>query len=448
MASTTIHTLSYKMVADTQQFTRGLVSSRSEVSLMKKLMNDTSPEQKSAKALQMLERLYDAGKISQTQYKDATAKVRAELEALKRSSKNTGDGMEKLNGKLKGFVAAFISFQAASRGVQLFNDTMKKLDDQGDNAERFGLFVDDFIKLQYALERGGDLERGGAAAALKTMRDNIQLASLDMGRFKELFGELGADQDIIAAIAFQPVNKQLETMVELIGQMPDAGKRGLITSKLFGTDEGQMASLITGGAEGLQELYRQAEQFNLLQGADSDRISRAAESWKDVSYRWEAVVNKLVVELLPVAEQLADIAVAILGRRPDTVRLASGSNNNGLAIVRQAEMMSSLTQEGMVRFTDNRGQTTRRVTGNLDFNQLVGFLQQARQLDPNFGEASMSPGQLQRLRRSALPGDPGGNQQQVQIAILEELRRQTQASEEMLRQRQEQQSTDIPGLIN
>ena len=280
------------------------------------------------------------------------------------------------------------------------------------------------------------------------MRDNIQLASLDMGRFKELFGDLGADQDIIAAIAFQPVNKQLETMVELIGQIPDAGKRGLITSKLFGTDEGQMASLITGGAEGLQELYRQAEQFNLLQGADSDRISRAAESWKDVSYRWEAVVNKLVVELLPVAEQLADIAVAILGRRPDTVRLASGSNNNGLAIVRQAEMMSSLTQEGMVRFTDNRGQTTRRVTGNLDFNQLVGFLQQARQLDPNFGEASMSPDQLQRLRRSALPGDPGGNQQQVQIAILEELRRQTQASEEMLRQRQEQQSTDIPGLIN
>jgi hypothetical protein len=437
------------MVADTQNFTRGLISSRSEVALMKKLMNDTSPEQKSAKALQMLDRLYEAGKISQTQYKDATAKVRAELEALKRSSKNTGDGMEKLNGKLKGFVAAFISFQAASRGVQLFNDTMKKLDDQGDNAERFGLFVDDFIKLQYALERGGDLERGGAAAALKTMRDNIQLASLDMGRFKELFGELGADQDIIAAIAFQPINKQLETMVTLIGQMPDAGKRGLITSKLFGTDEGQMASLITGGAAGLQELYRQAEEFNLLQGSESDRIASAAESWKDVSYRWEAVVNKLVVELLPVAEELARIAVAILGRRPETARLASGSNNNGLAIVRQAEMMSSITQEGMVRFRDNRGQTTRRVTGNLDFDQLVGFLQQARQLDPNFAEASMSPDQLQRLRRSALPGDPGGNQQAVQLAILEELRRQTQASAELVRQQEENnsQTRNVAGLV-
>jgi hypothetical protein len=223
----------------------------------------------------------------------------------------------------------------------------------------------------------------------------------------------------------------------------------LITSKLFGTDEGQMASLITGGAAGLQELYRQAEEFNLLQGNESDRIASAAESWKDVSYRWEAVVNKLVVELLPVAEQLADIAVAILGRRPETVGLASGSNNNGLAIVRQAEMMSSITQEGMVRFRDNRGQTTRRVTGNLDFDQLVGFLQQARQLDPNFAEASMSPDQLQRLRRSALPGDPGGNQATVQLAILEELKRQTQASTELVRQQEENrsQTRNVAGLV-
>lgn len=450
MASTTIHTLSYKMVADTQQFTRGLVSSRSEVSLMKKLMNDTSPEQKSAKALEMLERLYDSGKISQKQYQDATAKVRAELEALKRSSKNTGDGMEKLNNKLKGFVAAFISFQAASRGVSLFNDTLKKLDDQGDNAERFGVFVDDFIKMQYALERGGDLERGGAAAALKTMRDNIQLAAMDMGRFKELFGKLGTDQKAIAAIALQPVNKQLETMVSLIGEIPDAGKRGLITSKLFGTDEGQMASIVNNGVQGLRDLYSEAEQFNLLQGKDADRISSAAESWKDVSYRWEGVVNKLVVELIPVAEQLADIAVAILGRRPEPLRLGSGAANNssGLDIVRQANQMAAMTQTGFVQFRDNKGVNNRRVTGNLNVDQLMTFLQQARQLDPNFAEASLTPDQSRRLFRSALPGDPGGNQQAVQLQILEELRRQTAASEELLRQRQEQQSTDIPGLIN
>lgn len=190
MASTTIHTLSYKMVADTQQFTRGLVASKSEVSMLKKVLGDTTPEQKTQKALEMLDRLYQKGKLTQEQYKDATGKVRAELEKLQRSGKGGGDNLEKLNGKLKGFVAAFLSLQAASRGVQLFNDTLKKLDDQQDNAERFGLFVDDFIKMQYALERGGDLQQGGAAAAIASMRNNIELAAMDMGRFKELFGEL------------------------------------------------------------------------------------------------------------------------------------------------------------------------------------------------------------------------------------------------------------------
>lgn len=450
MASTTIHTLSYKMVADTQNFTRGLISSRSEVALMKKLMNDTSPEQKSAKALQMLDRLYDAGKISQTQYKDATAKVRAELEALKRSSKNTGDGMEKLNGKLKGFVAAFISFQAASRGVQLFNDTMKKLDDQGDNAERFGLFVDDFIKLQYALERGGDLERGGAAAALKTMRDNIQLASMDMGRFKELFGELGADQDIIAAIAFQPINKQLETMVTLIGQMPDAGKRGLITSKLFGTDEGQMASLITGGAAALQELYRQAEEFRLLQGNDAEKIGDMSERWKDVSYRWEAVVNNLTIALLPVAEKLAFYANAILGPQTQVVGLARNAPlNSAQFVMQQSERMANELQTGTIRVRDNKGVNAYLRRGRLDEQQLINFFMQARQFDPNFAEQSMSPDQLQRLRRSALPDNPGGNQATVQLAILEELKKQTQASAEILRQQEEKssQTRNVAGLV-
>lgn len=447
MASTTIHTLSYKMVADTQQFTRGLVSSRSEVSLMKKLMNDTTPEQKSAKALQMLERLYDAGKISQTQYKNAIAKIRAELEALKRISQNTGNGMEQLNAKLKGFVGAFISLQAASRGVQLFNDTLKKLDDQGDNAERFGVFVDDFIKMQYALERGGDLERGGAAAALKTMRDNIQLAAMDMGRFKELFGQLGADQDVIAAIAFQPVNKQLETMVTLLGQIPDAGKRGLITAKLFGTDEGQMASLINGGVDGLQELYRQAEQFRLLQGNDAKKIEDGAERWKDVSYRWEGVVNNLTTALLPVAEKLAYYANAILGQRPQVVGLANNPDNPGLFIVKQTELMSKMEQQAFVKVRDNRGVSQRMSKGFLDQQKLIKFFMEARQLDPNFAEATMTPEQQKRLYRSAVPGDPGGTQDQVQMAILAELRKQTEQSEEAMRQRQHKDIHEN-GLIN
>jgi hypothetical protein len=440
MASTTIHTLSYKMVADTQQFTRGLVASKSEVSMLKKVLGDTTPEQKTQKALASLQRLYEHGKISQLQYRDATAKVRAELTALKGSAAGTSVTMSKLGGQFRNLVTGYIGIGAVEKIFRAMGASLANLDDQQDNAERFGLVVDDFIRLQFALQKGGDLDKTSATGAIKSMRDNIQLAAMDMGRFKELFAELGADQDIIAAIAFQPVNKQLETMVTLIGQIPDAGKRGLITSKLFGTDEGQMASLINGGVKGLEEMYDQAEKFRLLQGTDAGAIDKVAERWKEVGFVWQGVVKELTVAMLPIAEALAETLRRFFPDRP-TVK-------SDIKPMSDAEFMASQVQRGMVSFKNNKGKYTTTVTGNLEQSKLEDFFSQARQLDPNFGRSTLTPNQSQRLFRSALPGDPGGNQQQVQLQILEELRRQTAASEEMLRQRQEQQFTDIPGLIN
>lgn len=440
MASTTIHTLSYKMVADTQQFTRGLIASKSEVAMLKKIMGDTTPEQKAEKALASLQRLYEHGKISQIQYKDATAKVRAELTSLKSSAASTAGTMSKLGDQFRNLVTGYIGISVVEKIFRGMGASLANLDDQQDNAERFGLVVDDFIRLQFALQKGGDLDKASATGAIKSMRDNIQLAAMDMGRFKELFGELGADQDIIAAIAFQPVNKQLETMVTLIGQIPDAGKRGLITSKLFGTDEGQMASLVNGGVKGLQEMYDQAEKFWLLQGTDAGAIDKVAERWKEVGFVWQGVVKELTVALLPIAEQLAETLRRFF---PDRAAIKSD-----MKPMSDAEFMASQVQRGMASFTNNKGKYTTTVTGNLEQSKLEEFFTQARQFDPNFGRATLTPDQSRRLFRSALPGDPGGNQQQVQLQILEELRRQTAASEEMLRQRQEQQSTDIPGLIN
>ena len=439
MASTTIHTLSYKMVADTQQFTRGLVQSKSEVAMLKKIMGDTTPEQKSAKALASLQRLYETGKLSQEQYKDASAKVRAELQAISRVGQGSGDNLKKFESRLKGIAAGFISIQAARSGVNAFTNMLQRLDDQQDNAERFGMFVDDFIKMQYALERGGDLGQGGAAGAIKTMRDNIELAAMDMGRFKELFSELGADQGMIAAVAAMPVQKQFETMIDIINKIPDAGKRGLITSKLFGTDEGQMASLVNNGVEGIQKLYDEAKQFGLLQGSDAAAIEKAAEAWKDVGFRWQGVVKELTVAMMPVAEKLMQATKNILG----TTELPK----TDIRPISDAKWMSMQENVGMNRFTDNKGSYFRTVRGNLNQRQLEDFFHQAKQLDPNFARATLLPEQERRLFKSSLPGNPEGNQQQVQLMILEELKRQTQASEEMLRQR-DQKDINENGLIN
>ena len=447
MASTTIHTLSYKMVADTQNFTRGLISSRSEVALMKKIMGDTSPEQKAAKAMAAIEKLLQSGKISINQYNQATAKVKAELEAIQRAAKPAGERLDKFGSSLKNVAAAYLSIQTAQRGVSLFMNTLDKLDAQQDNAARFGMVVDDFIRLQFALTKGGEIKADSVPGAIATMRDNLQLAAMDMGRFKEIFSQLGADQDVIAAVSFMPVQKQFETMVDMISRIPDAGKRGLITQKLFGTDEGQMNSLMADGLSGIQKLYDEAAQFGMLQGKDAEAISKAADDWKEVGFRWEVVVKQFTVALLPIAERLAEIAKALFGQNQQ-LELA-GVNSPGMRIVRQANLMAAMTQEGMVKFQDNKGFTTRRVRGNLDVNKLISFFSEAQKFDPNFAEQTLTQDQRDRLFKSALPGNPGGNQEAVQLAILEELKKQTQASAEILRQQEQKNSEtrNVAGLV-
>lgn len=427
MASTTIHTLSYKMVADTQQFTKGLISSRSEVALMKKILGDTSPEQKTAKALQAIEKLFQAGKLSQQQYAQATAKVKAEFDAIQRASRPASKAMASFGNSLKGIVATYLSLQTARQGISMFNSTLDKLDSQGDNAQRFGMVVDDFVRLEFALRKGAEIDRNSVPNLLSTMRDNIELAAMDMGRFKKLFAELGAESVTVAGLAEMPMQKQFETMIEIINKIPDAGKRGLITAKLFGTDEGQMASLVSGGVEGIQKLYAEAERFGLLHGQNASEIEKAADSWKEVSFRWEGVVKEMTITLIPLAEKISEILKFVLSS-PEYIK-----PGRGMRLFQQAEALSSVEQTGWLKVTDNRGTTQRMQRGKLNKDKLIDFFQRGEQIDPQFGISRISQEQMSRLNMSAIPNNQGLTQEQVQNEILNELKKQVLASNELLR---------------
>jgi hypothetical protein len=74
-----------------------------------------------------------------------------------------------------------------------------------------------------------------------------------------------------------------------------------------------------------------------------------------------------------------------------------------------------------------------QVRGRLNADSLINFFQQARQFDPNFSDYSLRTDQREALNRSALKGNPGGTQEQVQLEILNELKKQVAASQELVR---------------
>lgn len=307
MASTTIHTLSYKMVADTQQFTRGLISTRSEIAALKKIMGDTTPEQKAQDAIGRINKLYDAGKISAEQHARSLKLVQRELQAVQRSASVAHAAMGKMQDLM--IRGAKIGAGAAAAGITFLGFNVKKeigaIKDLADASEDLQIPFNDLVRIQQAFVRGGEVGGELAVPALRTMSQNIQLASRDMGKFKALAGELSLDMDTMFALSKMPLLKQFETVVQQISAMPDQGGKGLIVQKLFGVNESKLTTLLGGGLDNLREVARTADKFGMTLKDDSvDAVRQLVGQTEQLEDRWTGLIRKLSAELTPWLDKL------------------------------------------------------------------------------------------------------------------------------------------------
>jgi hypothetical protein len=321
MASTTIHTLSYKMVADTQSFTRGLVSSRSEVSAMKKILGDTTPQEKAQQAYARLNKLMDAGKLSVDQYERAWSQVSAELITAERAAKNLAAEQAKMTKGMKttvvsggknntsmmpfggdvGQLAKYAAgFYTVNEAIRQFSDEFDRLDKNQDFAEKFGMALDDFERLQFALTApiGGDLERGTALGVIEAMRNNIALASRDMGKAKVFFQELGYEIDQVAALSTMDAVDQLRTLAADISKLSNEDQ-GVFITKLFGTSEGKLVQLLGQGESGVNALIQKANELGVTQGDAAESIMKTADEVDKLSMAWQGFKTQMVADIAP-----------------------------------------------------------------------------------------------------------------------------------------------------
>jgi hypothetical protein len=340
MASTTIHTLSYKMVADTRQFSAGLLATKSEVQLLKKIMGDTTPEQRAQAAYERLDKLLDKGKISVDQYQMAWSQVSDELIKAERAAKNAaiqqeriakgmtdtvakagkggGNAMLPFGGDVVQLAKYAAGFYTVSEGVRQFADEFDRLDKNQDFAEKFGMALDDFERLQFALTSpiGADLERNSALGVIETMRNNIALASRDMGKAKVFFQELGYEIDQVAALSTMDAVDQLRTLASDISQLNNEDQ-GVFITKLFGTSEGKLVQLLGQGEAGVTALVNKANELGVTQGDAAAAIAKTAEEVDKLAMEWGAFKTQLVGDVAPA-----------LGQFLETVRQAREGVNN------------------------------------------------------------------------------------------------------------------------
>jgi hypothetical protein len=311
MASTTIHTLSYKMVADTQNFTRGLISSRSEVALMKKIMGDTSPEQKAEQALARIEKLYRAGKITADHYARATNAVKAELASVEYAASKTGKAMAMVNtnlakigtlaksgaGQLAAVAGSYLSIQSIATNVA---DQINRVDKIQDLAESLNTSTNSLLKMQFALQRGGGLGADEAAEAMKTFSINISNAANGIGKALPTLERLGFEADTLAALNLMKPSDQLRVVGEELSKLQAPADRLAAIVKIFGTGGDKMAAFFAGGGDAIQRMTDKAERMGIaVSDIDASGIADVVQKTEDLADAWAAFGTVLARDIYP-----------------------------------------------------------------------------------------------------------------------------------------------------
>lgn len=316
MASTTIHTLSYKMIADTQNFSRGVLATKSEVQLLKKILGDTTPEQKAEKAFERVNNLFDKGKITAKQQAEAIKAIHHEMVAAQRAGSKFYQTIDKVQASVIRIGKAGLGAAAAGVGILGYNiqaeiGNMKGL---ADAAADLQMNFNDLVRLQQAFIRGGEVSGDVVIPALRSMSEKIQEAARNQGELKNFAAELNLEMDTMFALSKMPVLDQFRVVVEQISKLPDQGSKGLIVKKLFGTDENKLTTLLGGGLENLDKIAATADRFGMtLQDGSVDAVRKLVGQTEQLQDRWTGLVRKLSVELLPILNEIVS-AVQVINR--------------------------------------------------------------------------------------------------------------------------------------
>jgi hypothetical protein len=198
---------------------------------------------------------------------------------------------------------------------------------------------------------------------------------------------------------------------------------------------------------GSDEIERMGKGIPAVNAIDAEKIAKAKDSMEKIDRAMDSLSQTLAVSLAPAIEEIAKAAARMFGVEDDRPTAPELPSDPASIAARQAQAMAAVEIKGFNQFENNKGKFVQEVRGKLDADSLTKFFLDAQTLDPNFSEFTLTPQQRIDLERSALKGNQGGNQEQVQLQILEALRRQVAASEAMLRATENPPRAAEMGLI-
>ena len=324
-----------ELLAQKQELlSRRVEQSTSKLDALKKAqetMDKNGIDKNSDQYMALQREIISTEKAVESDKKEVDKLTKAEKENTK-SAKDTGDAHEKFQKVLKGVgiaaAAATAAVVATGKAVwDMANKTAEAGDEIDKESQKLQISSDLYQKLGYAMDMSGasieDVKKGVL---------NITSALAGMGN-----GVEGADDKFTAlGVSLKDNEGNLKTTesvlldtIDALASMEDETQRNAAANEIFGKNYTELLPLLNAGADGINDLMQEAEDYGMVMSEDAVKASADfSDSLDRLKGTFEGLKNSAMAEVLPALSQLIDgISLVMSGDMTGTEKISSGIEN-------------------------------------------------------------------------------------------------------------------------
>lgn len=180
-------------------------------------------------------------------------------------------------------VAAGAAFGKSISDVSQYGDHVDKM------SQKIGMSREGFQKWDYVLQRAGT-SIDSMAPVMKTL-SNAAVSNSDA------FQKLGISQEEVANMSQEEL---FGKTIEALSGMEEGAERTALASKLLGRGASELAPLINGGTEAIQEQMEMAEKYGMVMSDDAVKASADfVDAQTTLQMTMTGLKNRLTAEFLP-----------------------------------------------------------------------------------------------------------------------------------------------------
>lgn len=226
---------------------------------------------------------------------------------LEKETKRMERDLESMRGKAKAVGAAIGASIVAGLGIVAAATKMaiNDMDELSKTAQKVGMPTDEISALAYAADLS-DVNVEQLTTGLVKLTKNMSDAAMGTGEAQKGFKALGIDVKN-ADGSLKSSGKVLGEIATKFGTYRDGAEKTALAVNLFGKSGAELIPLLNSGAEGLEEMRKEAESLGIT---FDDSTGKKAEAFNDNLTRLGAVMKgvwrQIAAELLPMLVNLTE----------------------------------------------------------------------------------------------------------------------------------------------